>query len=189
MWLQSKFESLRKQDRQAKEKDRSTQVPDKSARYIEAFASVIDPICDRIRPIFSSKTWDELRSVKMLSPRFFLCLPLLFVILLMFHVFRLFICGSSRTLVRNIRTSVLNCNRQLIWGFFAFPVLLFTLHSGHSKLMTCMCLNRRTSEKLRRSRSKYSRRSRRVVVMWYVFILLSCPIACLYSIPMIIVSV
>lgn len=59
--LQSKFETLRRQDRQKREKDKSASIPDKSQRFIEASQSVLGPMIEKIKPLFEAKMWDELR--------------------------------------------------------------------------------------------------------------------------------
>ncbi|XP_067949225.1 THO complex subunit 2-like isoform X2 [Watersipora subatra] len=57
-----KYETLRKQDKMARDKDKSVQAGDKAKRYIEAFAAVLDPVTERIKPHFEPKMWDELSS-------------------------------------------------------------------------------------------------------------------------------
>lgn len=59
--LQLKYETLRKQDKMAKDKDKSATVPEKGQRYIEAFSSVLQPVTNKIIPLFEPKMWEGLR--------------------------------------------------------------------------------------------------------------------------------
>lgn len=59
--VQLRYETLRKQDKMARDKDKTAQVADKGQRYIEAFSHVLQPVTDKIKPLFEPIMWEELR--------------------------------------------------------------------------------------------------------------------------------